>query len=391
MIKKLTRLYKEDINYIIHGAAFLGSGGGGGISDAQIIAENIFSNCSYVQIKTIDEVGDQEKGAVVALMGAPSALKGLKDFTAPTRAFKLLEQNKGTEFTYSIPIEVGAVNSLVPMLVATQLGIAVIDADGAGRAVPQLEATTLAMANISPYPATIVNSINEQFPSYEISISLDKVKLPEGKAQADLMEETARNIINLGDFGQIGALSMYYIPQPKLQEGLIVNSLQYAYNIGKAIVEGQSKGNSIASLKTWLDRNEIGYFVFGEAKVISVEPTTENKGGFNVGIVKVKDEDNNVLTICYENENLFAYINDDTTDVWAMAPDLICYMTNEGALTNVEIAQGQTITIFGLPCSNKMRSEFIIDRFMKIISSLELYNGLYMPIEIIHESKLALI
>ncbi|MBV7273888.1 DUF917 family protein [Clostridium sp. PL3] len=385
MEKKLTCLVKKDMEYIIQGAAFLGSGGGGGIEDAHIIEENIFTNTSYVEIKNVSDVKSGESGAVVALMGAPSALKESADFTSPKRAFELLQQIKGNNFSYCLPIEVGAVNSLVPMLVASQLGIPVIDADGAGRAVPQLETTTLAMANISPSPAALVNSITEKFPSYAVSISLDKVKLPDGKAQADLMEEAARNMIDLKDFGQVGALSMYYIPQSKLEEGVIPDTLKYAHNIGKVIVDGSQTGKSIENLKSWFKNNKIKYFTFDESEVIEVKAASSGQGGgFNIGIVKVKNKSGDVVTINYENENLFAYLNENTKNPWAMAPDLICYMTDKGALSNMEIKKGQTVTIFGLPCNSKMRRKFITDRFMQILKSLKIYDGSYIPIEIIH-------
>jgi len=55
---------------------------------------------------------------------------------------KLLEKSSGHKVQFIVPVEIGAVNSLVPMVVASNMNIPVVNADGAGRAVPTLSCIT---------------------------------------------------------------------------------------------------------------------------------------------------------------------------------------------------------------------------------------------------------
>ncbi|WP_152971333.1 DUF917 family protein, partial [Rhizobium ecuadorense] len=53
-----------------------------------------------------------------------------------------LERHLGRKAQATMPIEIGGINSTIPLVVGARLGLPVVDGDGMGRAFPQLEMET---------------------------------------------------------------------------------------------------------------------------------------------------------------------------------------------------------------------------------------------------------
>lgn len=380
-LEPIKKISKEELECIILGGAFLGSGGGGSIAQAETIKEYILKKTDKVIVKKYDEICDEEDGAVVAIMGSPSKSNGKKDddLSAPKRSFEKLAEFKNTEFSFSVPVEVGAVNTIVPFAVAAELNIPVIDGDGAGRAVPQLEITTFAQAGISPSPAVLVNSISSEHPQLEINLEFDKTSTEQ--SLSDTLESTARGIITTDEFGAVGAISTYSLSGKDLSKAIIKDTISFAYHIGKKVKDAIKEGkNPVNNLLNWFDSMELRHYEFGEGKVIKKSVTS--LGGFDIGEIEIKDEKTgDVLQIKYKNEILIAYLNGK---VWGMVPDLMCYMTPQGPVSNVEIKEGDRVTLIGLPGPLEMKNEFTIEKFMNVLKHLDIYHGDYQPIEEIH-------
>lgn len=66
-----------------------------------------------------------------------------------------------------------------------------------------------------------------------------------------------------------------------------------------------------------------------------------------------------------------------------MAPDLICYLSNEnyGTFSNVEVKKGMKVHIIGLRANEGMRDKRIIASLLEILRSENIYQGNYIPIE----------
>lgn len=56
-----------------------------------------------------------------------------------------------------MPIEVGGMNTLIPLAVAAELGLPVIDADSMRRAFPQIEMTVFTLAGIPASPMSVAD------------------------------------------------------------------------------------------------------------------------------------------------------------------------------------------------------------------------------------------
>ena len=88
------------------------------------------------------------------MMGAPTVmvekLPSLERSTAPVRA---LAQYLGRTLTHIACAEAGGVNSTIPIAAAAALGLPLIDADGMGRAFPELQMVLPTLYGIDRIPA----------------------------------------------------------------------------------------------------------------------------------------------------------------------------------------------------------------------------------------------
>lgn len=393
-MEKLSRIYvlkgKEDFLNIIQGGAFLGSGGGGPIAAGEEMLEEILKDGGEVVVISPEELEGREDlfGAVVAFMGSPSqGTKGI-DMNSPLKAFNSLELYvPDKNLAFALPIEIGAGNSLVPIVTAIKKKIAVVDADGAGRAVPKIQNTTYALA-CDATPAALANGKSDAIEQAEIC-NIINIEGIDKKSIPDKLESYALELCETEEFGGMGGLALYLLNGKQVTQNTIAGTLSLTYQVGKAIRASSitdSNQTSVDSLKVFLNTIGWTYFTFGRAKVIEVKKPVEIKksaindeNGLDYGYVLVEDQYNNIMKLSYVNENLFAVINDKK--IWAMGPDLICYLTDNGAISNVEIEVGMEVTIFGLKALEQMRNPIIIDSFMQVLKDAGIYSGEYIKIE----------
>ncbi len=376
---KITELVeKKDFEYIIMGGAFLGSGGGGPVAAGKQIMEDVLAHKVPVKVVDVQTLKSQHglNGAVVAFMGSPSAGAQGIDLETPTNAFNALENFKPLDF--AMLIEIGAGNSMVPMSVAVRKNIPILDGDGAGRAVPKIQNTTYAQVT-SPSPAALSNGKQKGLPTVDNIILMRDI--PQNQ-MADALEAYSLNILEIPTFGQMGGLATYMLSSEEVESATIGGTLTLSYEIGKVILDAiEAGGEATENLKKYFQGVKTPCYTFEKGTITKIETPSDKSGDLDLGTVTVEDGEGNTLLLSYENENLFATLNGKP---WAMAPDLICYLGETGAMSNVEIQIGDKVTIFGLAANEKMRSKNIVDGFMSELKALDIYNGEYISIENLH-------
>ena len=92
------------------------------------------------------------------MLGAPTIMleKGLAGEEVDL-AIRRLEAHLGEPADYLMPLEIGGINSLVPIMAAARLGLPLIDADGMGRAFPELQMTTFNAHGVSTTPLALTD------------------------------------------------------------------------------------------------------------------------------------------------------------------------------------------------------------------------------------------
>ena len=149
---------EAELEDIAVGAAILGTGGGGDPYIGKLLAQEAIRRYGAVQIVSVDEVPDDAFVVPSAMMGAPTVMvEKLPRGTEVIRAFEALEDYVGREPTHTTSIEAGGLNSTTPFVVAAQLGIPLVDADGMGRAFPEIQMIIATMHGVKATPMTLAD------------------------------------------------------------------------------------------------------------------------------------------------------------------------------------------------------------------------------------------
>ncbi len=128
-------LHEKDIENIAIGATVLGTGGGGDPYIGKMMALSAIKKFGPVQVVSVDELNENDWVLPASGMGSPSVLvekiPSFEQLSAPLQAY---EKACGKKTDVVMPIEVGGVNSLIPVAVAAMNRIPILDGDAMGRA-----------------------------------------------------------------------------------------------------------------------------------------------------------------------------------------------------------------------------------------------------------------
>jgi len=351
-------LRHEELEDIIYGAAFLGAGGGGSPVQGLSIISQIKEEGKKVVLVSPDEVEDNALVVVSAGMGSPAAAKyGWRNEHIP--AFKLLrdylEKAHGEEVKYVVPLEIGAGNFAVPLHTAASSDIPLIDGDGAGRAIPELQLVSFDIYGIPISPMAITN--------WEGNGGILFVK------DAEWAEKICRQIV-VAFQGNAG-IALYPMRGSDLKRSVIPNTVTLSQKVGAILRRVREENADIADLLS----KELNAYILGVGKVR--EKTLETRSGFDFGKVVVETKEGD-LEVYFKNENIIAKLNEK---ILAMAPDLICWTTTDGRpLTNVDVEKGLEVVVVGLRAHERLRTEKALKAFEHLYGEVG-FDVKYKPIE----------
>ena len=148
----------SDLEDLARGAAFLGTGGGGDPYIGRLIAKHAIETFGAPDVVEVDDLADDATLFVVAMLGAPTVLyeKGACGDDMDV-AIERLQQRVGKAADAIIPVEIGGVNSTLPIAAAARAGLPVVNADGMGRAFPEVQMVTYSIYGVSATPAVVVD------------------------------------------------------------------------------------------------------------------------------------------------------------------------------------------------------------------------------------------
>lgn len=130
----------DDLADIATGAAILGTGGGGDPYIGRLMARAALRENGPVRLTPLAELPDDAVVLPVASMGAPTVMvEKLPAADELSNAVEALCGYLGRRPTHLACAEAGGVNSLIPVAAAARTGLPLIDADGMGRAFPELQ------------------------------------------------------------------------------------------------------------------------------------------------------------------------------------------------------------------------------------------------------------
>lgn len=319
------------------GAAVLGAGGGGNPYLGALLAKLAIREHGPVELVTVDEVAGDALVVPIAGMGAPTVgVEKLPRGDEHVRALRALESYLGRPVTHTVSIEAGGSNSTVPFRAAAELGIPVVDADGMGRAFPEIQMVTATVYGVSATPMALADEKGNT----AIIDTIDN----------HWAERLARSLTI--DMGCVAKIALYPLSGRQLQEVMIPGTISLAEQLGRLIRQTRAAhGDPIAAILGRLG----GYRLF-DGKISDVERRTET--GFARGQARITgagDDAGSSLAIRFQNEHLAA-VRDG--EVVASVPDLIIVLDAEtGApITTEQLRYGFRVTVIAGPCDFRWRT-----------------------------------
>ena len=158
----MTLLDHNALEEIALGATVLGTGGGGDPTLGKLMAQQATAKHGPVQLLPLDEVLDDGWIIPTAMMGAPTVLvEKIPSGTEVLDAYRMLEQRLQCRAIATVSAEAGGVNSMIPIVVAATLKVPLVDADGMGRAFPEIQMVTPTLHGVSATPMAIADEKGE--------------------------------------------------------------------------------------------------------------------------------------------------------------------------------------------------------------------------------------
>jgi DUF917 family protein len=273
-------------------------------------------------------------------MGSPTiSFERLPRENEALNAIRALERHLGRMITHVVPSEIGGSNSTIPMVVAVQAGIPVIDADGMGRAFPELQMVTFCIGGVSPTPAALANYHGQ-------AIVFDHID------DAVALERYARAVAI-----QMGGRAGYAFPAMsgrELKATAIPGTLSLAIRVGAAVLDARLAHRSPVDA---ICETSGGRVLFA-GKVTDVR--RELRGGFARGVVTIAGSGafaGEVVRVDIQNEYLIARSGNGR--ILAVVPDLICLVDSDTGdpLTTEVLRYGLRATMIGIPAPPQLRTE----------------------------------
>lgn len=353
----MKRLTETDLETILNGAALLGSGGGGPRAIGDQIIKAVKKSGRPVEVAAPEEIGDDDWLAIAAGIGSPDSVKNGFDFAVVTAAYKDLAAELGVEFKAVMAAEIGSGNTFMPMWVASDMGIPVVDGAGASRAVPSITMNSFAAAGIDV--AHLMLATEDR----KVGLSVKTAAEAAGPLRA---------VISDPSFGQVAGIALWAMRGATMKSHIIPGTITDAREAGSTLATlhcGEGWASAAASA--------LHGRLLGVGRITEASESTA--GGFDMGRVTFSIGDGVSLVVLNKNENLIAWRSDRTSPV-AIGPDLICYLASDGtAFSNAELVHGSDVAVIALPAGSKMRDDFIVAQFRAALLSLG-YPGPCLPL-----------
>ncbi|MUM64885.1 DUF917 family protein [Acidianus infernus] len=342
----------NDVDNLTTGASFLGSGGGGDPYIGGLMLKRELKSKGELEIIRRPK---SNKAFVLgsAMMGAPIVM--IEKIPSSSEAKKALEiysyvMNKLID--YITPLEIGGVNSTIPLITSAKTGIPIVDGDGMGRAFPELQMTTFYFYGVSPSPMVIFDERGNT----SVIQGID-----------GYWTEKIARIITVR-FGGSAYIALYGMNMEDYLKNAVLDTLTLALEIGELLNDKK--------LDQVLDKLKAEILFKG--KVIDVYRKVEK--GFSKGYVVIEGIEsyyNKTLQIDFQNEFLIARTNNE---ILVTVPDLIVVLDlfNQKPITTDRLKYGQKVIVIGVPANEKLRTE----EALKYIGPKAFgYNIEYIPID----------
>lgn len=330
-------LTEDCLESISIGAGILGTGGGGNPYLGWLRSRQILRKYGPVTVKTPEELDENDLVVSVAGVGAPTVgvekIRGVDCY----KALRALESYTGKNATALISAEIGGSNSLEPVIAAGLAGLPVVDADGMGRAFPELQMTTFFIYGVPCVPAVLCDEKGNTviFTEAVSPIWLERI----GRAITVQM-------------GCVSVSADCMMSADEVRRTAIPHTLSLARSLGDAVREARRSNSDPVQAILGACPGKVLF----QGKIVDVERRTT--AGFARGKVTIQApeaEGGESLVIDFQNENLIARSNGS---ILCTVPDLICIVDTERGepITTELLRYGFRVTVLVFPAPELLKT-----------------------------------
>lgn len=337
----------EHLDDLTRGAVFLATGGGGDPYVAKLTTEVALAEHGPVEVIPAATLDDDATVVTIGSVGAPSAgLELLMSIDEPQRAIAAYQQVIGREIDAVVSFEIGGGNSLIPLVAAAALGLPVVDGDGMGRALPEAQMMTYAMAGVRPTPALVLDYagntlVLEADDAFDYELQVRQVSAERG--------------------GMVTAVE-HPMTGRQLKTCVIPGTVSFSIELGRRLAENRGRtAQAVEPLRQLFANSIYGQFCHLYSGKV-VDYATSIVGGYDVGRVVIESFDGSQPTLILDvkNEFLVARLGEH---VIASVPDLITVVDDETTepINAERLRYGQRVSVLGIGCPEMMKTARALD------------------------------
>jgi len=342
---------RQDCEDLVRGCTFYGTGGGG---NPKLGLERLYEALDKgTEVGWVDlaDVPDEAWTCTAFMMGSiapisPETKREMERFGLPGETFatsvgdaiKELGEYAGVEISALVPVELGGLNTVEPLIFGAKLGIPVVDGDYAGRAVPE-------EAQCTPYIYG-----KDSFPQASVDQWGNVIIIK--KAYNPFMLERIGKYISVAAF--VGcSLAGTLLEGSEMKEVVVEGTISKSLGLGRAIREAREQGGN--PVKAAVEYTK-GWLLF-EGEV--TEKEWEDRDGYMFGTTHIKgcgEFEEQKMDVWFENENMVSWLDGEP---FVCSPDLIVVVdraTGEG-FTNTDLDAGHQVAVLGIKGLEIYRSE----------------------------------
>ncbi len=340
-----------DVADIALGGAFLACGGGGDVIVGRMVAKRALHEHGACRLLPLSELADDATVISIGGVGAPSIMaEKVSNGSEAIAALRMLEEHIGRRADALIAFEAGGSNSLIPLSVGAELGLPVLDADGMGRAFPEMQMETFSIYGVSATPLALCGNEGNR-------VILEMTS-------AETAEQLIRHFTVLGGGGV--CYSAEHVMRGEVARRVSVGgTITLSLRLGCALRRHRGDLSAyLEAIRPHLDQAGYGAAeVLFEGKVVDVDRRVVS--GYDVGTARVESfgDPEDVLLMDIQNEFLTARRDGA---VLASVPDLICVLDNDSIqpITQENLGYGQRVTVLGIGAPAILRTE----RALEVVS-----------------------
>lgn len=323
---------RDELEPLATGAWILGTGGGGSPYLSYLNMRQLYAQGTTVTLMRPEALADDDLVAVVSNTGAPLVgQERLSDPDFATRPVRMMEEYLGRKFRAVMSVEIGGGNAFQPLLVAAaRTGLPVVGADAMGRAFPEAQMTSFAIAELPMFPLTLADI-------------RDNDVIVARAASWKWMERISRKVCT--EVGSIAATCKAPRTGAEVKQFGILHTTTQTIALGRAVREARRRHEDPVAATLAVAHGKLAF----RGKIADVQRRATE--GFLRGSARIAglDEDRGAtFDVAFQNE--FAVGWHDGRVV-VTTPDLICLLDSVSgeAIGTESLRYGQRVSVVVLP------------------------------------------